>query len=282
MNKKLGFDLQKKLLAIVACSFCMSPAISGEITYSDDSYASGDTLTAGDLNAKFNAIKESVNGNDANITTSSSNIETNTVNITANTTDIEGNTTTIYANTNNISSITNSINTLQNRVSALENPPAPTRFVDNGDGTITDNETGLMWEMKVDSDGVQDFSNPQDADNTYSWSSTSSDYPDGAIKSDFLDRTNCYRNCGAGTLGDYTDWRIPTLSELRTIVEAGCSSAPCVIDPMFSGAKSSFYWTMSRTGDVDYAMTVQFSDGSEPSYFKPAAHYVRAVRRHQD
>ena len=27
----------------------------------------------------------------------------------------------------------------------------PPRFVDNGDGTVTDNQTGLMWEKKTES-----------------------------------------------------------------------------------------------------------------------------------
>ena len=37
------------------------------------------------------------------------------------------------------------------------------RFVDNGDGTVTDNQTGLMWEKKDSSGGVHDW------DNTYTW-----------------------------------------------------------------------------------------------------------------
>ena len=33
-------------------------------------------------------------------------------------------------------------------------PGAPTRFVDNGDGTVCDHQTGLMWEMKNASDAL--------------------------------------------------------------------------------------------------------------------------------
>jgi hypothetical protein len=33
---------------------------------------------------------------------------------------------------------------------------APKRFIDNGDGTIIDKKTGLMWEKKTNCDG-QDF-----------------------------------------------------------------------------------------------------------------------------
>lgn len=41
------------------------------------------------------------------------------------------------------------------------------RYVDNGDGTVTDTQTGLMWEMKDNLDGLPDYANPHDADNTY-------------------------------------------------------------------------------------------------------------------
>ncbi len=40
-------------------------------------------------------------------------------------------------------------------------PGAAMSFTDNGDGTITDNVTGLMWEKKDDSNGIHG------KDNTY-------------------------------------------------------------------------------------------------------------------
>jgi hypothetical protein len=43
------------------------------------------------------------------------------------------------------------------------------RFVDNADGTITDNKTGLMWEKKVKLDGTVDYGNLHDADDYYPW-----------------------------------------------------------------------------------------------------------------
>jgi hypothetical protein len=41
------------------------------------------------------------------------------------------------------------------------------RFVDNADGTITDNETGLMWEKKTELNSIGNAANPHDADNGY-------------------------------------------------------------------------------------------------------------------
>jgi hypothetical protein len=47
--------------------------------------------------------------------------------------------------------------------------PGP-RFVDNGDGTITDMHTGMMWEKKITLDGTPSLADVHDADNRYSWS----------------------------------------------------------------------------------------------------------------
>lgn len=59
------------------------------------------------------------------------------------------------------------------------------RFVDNGNGTITDTKTGLMWAA---------------ADNTY---------PISWLES--VDYCKTIRTAG------YTDWRMPTLAELQSI-----------------------------------------------------------------
>jgi hypothetical protein len=42
-------------------------------------------------------------------------------------------------------------------------------YTDNGDGTITDNKTGLMWEKKIKKDTLRDGANLNDADNLYPW-----------------------------------------------------------------------------------------------------------------
>jgi len=48
-------------------AFTVTPAYSGEITYQNDSYASGDTLTAAALNSNFNEAKAQVNDNNSRI-----------------------------------------------------------------------------------------------------------------------------------------------------------------------------------------------------------------------
>ena len=44
------------------------------------------------------------------------------------------------------------------------------RFKDNGDQTVTDNLSGLVWEKKDNLDDSTNFADPHDADNDYTWS----------------------------------------------------------------------------------------------------------------
>jgi hypothetical protein len=64
---------------------------------------------------------------------------------------------------------------------------ADDRFVDNGDGTVTDSKTGLMW-AKTDSSG------------DISWH-------DAKLYCEYI------------ILSDYTDWRMPTIEELETLFD---------------------------------------------------------------
>jgi len=57
----------KQALVSAIALFLSLPVMAGNIGYPDDSYTTGDTLSASDLNAKFNGIKSSVNDNDSRI-----------------------------------------------------------------------------------------------------------------------------------------------------------------------------------------------------------------------
>lgn len=96
------------------------------------------------------------------------------------------------------------------------------RFIDNGDGTITDTRTHLMWEKKDGDDGPggvgsPNYSDPHDVDNTYSWS-ISDVRPDGTAFTQFLGALNtCSVAMGSDGFAGHCDWRLPTASELAEV-----------------------------------------------------------------
>jgi hypothetical protein len=158
------------------------------------------------------------------------------------------------------------------------------RFVDNGDGSETDNLTGLVWEKKTDDSSIND------KDNFYSWSTGSND-PDGTAFTDFLTGAGTGLNV-AGFAGA-NGWRLPTLTELQTIVlnfhcsgpgntaNCLCPSSPCV-DPNLDAAttQSGFYWT--DTSDLPIpsdAWRVNFANGEVSDLTAKVGNaFVRAVR----
>ncbi len=102
---------------------------------------------------------------------------------------------------------------------------APLRYTDNGDGTITDLNTGLMWEKKSDDGSIHD------RDNVYTWGQTQSPYTmDGTMVTDFLAVLNT-PPCFAG----HCDWRIPNIRELHSVMSYPLDSVPSVAPEFDNG-----------------------------------------------
>ena len=128
-----------------------------------------------------------------------------------------------------------------------DTPCADTRFVDQGDGTVIDNFTGLIWEKKTNADGVANPADPHDVDNTYAYTDVSDgdkENEDGPLFTDFL----ASLNAGSGFAGS-NGWRVPTVVEIYSLyVNGSCSTAPC-LDPLllpYQQAEYSVYVTISR------------------------------------
>jgi hypothetical protein len=145
-------------------------------------------------------------------------------------------------------------------------------YADNGDGTVTENQTGLMWEKLDDNDtaGIHDW------DDTYTWVNAF-----GKITT--LNTPPCF----AG----YCDWRLPNINELVSLTKRsavspaidvaffhtgcapGCTATTC------SCTQSDYYWssTTDETNRSD-AWLVDFIGGSIYAPPKDGTYYVRAVR----
>ncbi len=154
-------------------------------------------------------------------------------------------------------------------------------YKDNGDGTITDKVTGLMWEKKSDDGGLHD------KDNAYPWSSSGTD-----TIWDWLDDVNAE---GGKGFARHRDWRIPNVRELQSIVDyeiaspgptvASAFNTNCINgSTVFTGSctAAAVYWSSSTyVGNSVLAWVVDFTGGSVLNgdlVGKNNARRVRAVR----
>ena len=142
----------------------------------------------------------------------------------------------------------------------------PLSYTDNGDGTVTDNRTGLTWEKKTEANVTT----------TYDWQ--------GAL--DYVAELNAM-NGGTGFAG-HNDWRVPNVKELLSIVDYGRFSPS--IHPSFGPTVGAYgglkYW--SSTSWAAYypegsAWAVDFGDAwgnydGVSAWSKASSLRVRAVR----
>ncbi len=141
----------------------------------------------------------------------------------------------------------------------LINPP---HFSDNGDGTVTDNVTGLMWWQDSD---IQTYQNWYVAAGTHD-----SIYNPGLT--DF---------CGNSTLAGYTDWRLPDEFELQGIANYG-TSGPAIDENYFLNTSSHYWSSTTVVHRPTYARYVNYSDGRIFYKSKSDNSFVKCVRGEPD
>ncbi len=134
----------------------------------------------------------------------------------------------------------------------------PQSFTRNGDGTVTDNVTGLMWQQVGDNNIYNWFQATGTSDTTYNQG--------GAINA-----------CGNLSLAGHDDWRLPSVNELLLLVNNSMVS-PAIDESVFPGT-SFFYWTSTAHAEgVDYAWLVNFDFGFTFDGIKTNESNVRCVR----
>ena len=118
-------------------------------------------------------------------------------------------------------------------------------FSDNKNGTIIDTETGLMWQQAT-------------APGTYTWN-------------------EAMEYCKNLNLAGCSDWRLPAIHELRSIVIK--NNHPAINNDFFSDTVASYYWSFTTHAyGTNYAWLMYFGHGDDLSGYKSSNYYVRAVR----
>jgi len=93
-----------------------------------------------------------------------------------------------------------------------------------GDGTITDNVTGLMWQQSPDTDGDGDID-----------------------EADKLSYAEALAGADTFSLAGYDDWRLPTIKELYSLIDF------CGLDPNINGTDTSSLTPFIDTDYFDFA-----------------------------
>ena len=120
-------------------------------------------------------------------------------------------------------------------------------FTDNGDGTVTDENTRLMWQQEDDG----------------------------------IDRNwyESYQYCYYLRLGGYTDWRLPKLEELTYLIDFSRKYPPYIDQNYFKNTKHDVYHSISHI-PLTYGVSYIVDFGSKSSYYpsKSSQGFVRCNR----
>ena len=118
-------------------------------------------------------------------------------------------------------------------------------WVANGDGTVSDVATGLLWQQQ----------------------------DDGVVR----DHAAAITYCEGLTLAGYSDWRLPNVKELISLVDYRRDS-PSIDVAAFPNTQSVSYWSTSSIVSSSSVLAVNFSQGASFYSPKDVPFYVRCVR----
>ena len=143
---------------------------------------------------------------------------------------------------------------------------------------VLDQKTSLVWEVKGETEGLQYTKN------TYTWFDGETGRGGGMYSK------NCFWGEGCNTksyindinevqLCTYTDWRLPTRDELKTIINY-YSDKDILIDLVFfPNTQKDTYWTsMTAKDNPSLAYEIPFFYGGSIIREKSIDTYIRLVR----
>lgn len=128
----------------------------------------------------------------------------------------------------------------------VEGPPTPKAdLLDNGDGTIADRRTGLVWQKG-------------ESPAPLTWEEAK-------------------RYAAGLRLAQQTDWRLPDIKELQSLNDPK-TVRPSISKALFPDAAAEEYWSSTSMNRPNYAWTVNFNVGIVSYSEMATALRVRAVR----
>jgi Protein of unknown function (DUF1566) len=144
--------------------------------------------------------------------------------------------------------------------------PYPTpRFKDNGDGTVEDKLTDLIWLKDASCLGA------------HGWEDTGPVFPALAAVAALNAGTNF--SCANYTAGTFADWRLPNVKELQSLIDFGNSFPALPSGHPFAGVQSAFYWSSTTVAvNPGNAWIVLLNDGSTGANGKGGVSLVWPVR----
>lgn len=156
--------------------------------------------------------------------------------------------------------------TAVSQVRLVRGTPLPAAaLTDNGNGTVTDTVTGLMWEQC--SQGQSDAACATGTATLMTWSA--------ALTAAVTANTASYKG--------YSDWCLPNKNELESLADITDATNPVIDLTAFPATPaSSIYWSSTTyTRNPAYAWDVNFYDGGTVAYGKTNNNRVRLVRSGQ-
>jgi hypothetical protein len=133
--------------------------------------------------------------------------------------------------------------------------PSP-RFTDNGNGTVTDNLTSLIWLKNANCFSAETWAN-------------------ALVQADGLANGSC--SLADGSVAG--DWRLPNMNELESLVDASKSSPALPAGHPFTNVQSYYYWSSTTYApNTAGAWNVHMNVGFVVIYYKSDSYYVWPVR----
>lgn len=122
------------------------------------------------------------------------------------------------------------------------------KFKDNGNGTVTDNDTKLMWQQG---------------------------------ENDVMEWDSAIAYCKGLPLAGYNDWRLPSIDELKSIVDV--KENPTINKTYFPNANSSYYLSSTTAAyGTTGAWSVGFGGGNVGYGDESGYGFVRCIRGGQE